>query len=141
MTQQYPLPEAVDVVKDIFKRLHVLANEIPADKRDTFFKPLLPAVTKFCQTFPPLCTEATELLLHLGRVCLVSKCDNMSLTDTHSTHDACDDDTVLGERSCDPTMSLEDQLSAVESASLVEGVQLVFKQLVNTSLLRVATKT
>lgn len=139
MTQQYPLPEAVDIVKDIFKRLRVLANEIPADKRDTFFKPLLPAVTKFCQTFPPLCAEATELLLHLGRVCLLSKCNHLSLTDTHST--LCDDDASSHERSCDPTILLEDQLSVVETLSLVEGVQLVFKQLVNTSLLRVATKT
>ena len=147
MTQQYPLPEAVDVVKDIFKRLHVLANEIPADKRDAFFKPLLPAVTKFCQTFPPLCTEATELLLHLGRVCLVSKCDQLSLTDTqtHSTHykrvDVCDDIMLEGSHERDSTMSLEDQLSVVETVSLVEGAQFVFREIVNTSLLRVATKT
>ena len=27
---------------------------------------------KFCQAFPPLCTSyATELLLHLGKLCLV----------------------------------------------------------------------
>ena len=39
VSQQYLLPEAVGVVKDIFKCLHVLANEIPEDKRDTFSNP------------------------------------------------------------------------------------------------------
>ena len=44
-------------------------------------------------------------------------------------------------RSCDPTMALEDQLDVMDGVSLVEGLQMVFKVIVNTSLLRVATKT
>ena len=44
-------------------------------------------------------------------------------------------------RSCDPTMALEDQLEVMDGVSLIEGLQMVFKDIVNTSLLRVATKT
>ena len=148
------------MVKDIFKRLHVLANEIPEDKRETFFKPLLPALTKFCQTFPPLCTDATELLLHLGKLCLAAESNLLSQpgknSQTIKENLACqvlDDGYAAGEmcvvkflvadqaRSCDPTMALEDQLDVMDGVSLVEGLQMVFKDIVNTSLLRVATKT
>ena len=147
VTQQYPLPEAVGVVKDIFKRLHVLANEIPEDKRETFFKPLLPALTKFCQTFPPLCTDVTELLLHLGKLCLVAE-SNLNLAcqvldDSYAAGEMCDVKFLVADqaRSCDPTMALEDQLDVMDGVSLIEGLQMVFKDIVNTSLLRVATKT
>ena len=148
------------MVKDIFKRLHVLANEIPEDKRDTFFKPLLPAMTKFCQTFPPLCTDATELLLHLGKLCLVAESnlllqpginsqtvkENLAcqvLEDSYAAGEMCDVDFLVADqvRSCDPTMALENQLDVMDGASLIEGLQMVFKDIVNTSLLRVATKT
>ena len=158
--QQYPLPEAVGVVKDIFKRLHVLANEIPEDKRDTFFKPLLPALTKFCQTFPPLCTDTTELLLHLGKLCLVSESNLLSQPDknlqTIKENLACqvlDASYILLVKwaimilGCRPSevmwpnyMVLEDQLDGMDGVLLIEGLQKVFKDIVNTLLLRVATK-
>ena len=82
VTQQYPLSEAVGVVKDIFKRLHVLISQWdPWRQKGHFFKPLQPALTKFCQTFPLLCTDATELLLHLGKLCLVSESNLLSRPD------------------------------------------------------------
>lgn len=70
MIQQYPLPEAMGITKDIFKRLTVLASEIPAKIREEYFHPLLPSVVKLCQTFPPLCSEATGFLVHLSKVCV-----------------------------------------------------------------------
>ena len=44
-------------------------------------------------------------------------------------------------RSCDPTMILEDQLDVMDGVLLIEGLQIVLEDMVNTSLLRVATKT
>ena len=70
MIQQYPLPDAMGIAKDIFKRLALLASEIPAKIREEYFHPLLPSVVKLCQTFPPLCSEATEFLVHLSKVCV-----------------------------------------------------------------------
>ena len=152
------------VVKDIFKKLHVLANKIPAHKRDSFFKPLLPAVTTFCQTFPPLCAEATELLLYLGQLCLVTETYQaprafkslprpevgLSSQQGDSAAGVSEEDAgaskgslqlLPGDRSCDPTMLLEDKLAAVSQLSLVEAVQCVFQEVVTTSLLRAAAKT
>ena len=135
------------VVKDIFKRLHVLANEIPEDKKETFFKPLLPALFKIFQTFPPLHTDATELLLHLGKLCLVAESNLLSqpsknsqtikenlacqvLDASYAAGEMCDVDFLVADqaRSCDPTMALEDQLDVMDGVSLIEGLQMVFKE-------------
>ena len=69
MIEQYPLPDAMGIAKDIFKRLMVLNNEIPASMREEYFLPLLPSVVKLTKTFPPLCKEAAEFLVHLCKTC------------------------------------------------------------------------
>ena len=69
MIEQYPLPDAMGIAKDIFKRLMVLSNEIPASVREEYFLPLLPSVVKLSKTFPPLCKEAAEFLVHLSKTC------------------------------------------------------------------------
>ena len=56
--------------KTIFKRLTVLASEIPVWIQEEYFQPLLPSVVKLCQTFPRLCSEATQFLVHLSIVCV-----------------------------------------------------------------------
>ena len=70
--EQYPLPDAIGIAKDIFKRLMVLTNEIPASVREQYFIPILPAVVKLTKTFPPVCKEAAEFLVHLSKTCGVS---------------------------------------------------------------------
>ena len=67
--EQYPLPDAMGIAKDIFKRLMVLNNEIPASMREEYFLPLLPSVVKLSKTFPPLCKEAAEFLVYLCKTC------------------------------------------------------------------------
>ena len=69
MIEQYPLPDAMGIAQDIFKRLMVLSNEIPASMREEYFLPLLPSVVKLSKTFPPLCKEAAEFLVHLSKTC------------------------------------------------------------------------
>ena len=63
VTNQYPLPESLGVIKDILKRLHRFTEEIPSEKHHEFFTPLLPFVILFCETFPPLSVDATEFLI------------------------------------------------------------------------------
>ena len=70
--QQYPLPDTMGIAKDIFKRLSLLTNEIPPEMLEGYFLPLLPAVVKLCQTFPPVCSDATAFLVQLSKVCLPS---------------------------------------------------------------------
>ncbi len=69
MIEQYPLPDAMGIAKDIFKRLMVLNNEIPASMREDYFLPLLPSVVKLSKTFPPLSKEAAEFLVYLSKTC------------------------------------------------------------------------
>ena len=60
------------IAKDIFKRLMILTNEIPASVMEQYFLPLLPSVVKLAKTFPPLCKEATEFLVQLSKTCEAS---------------------------------------------------------------------
>ncbi|CAI8032929.1 Integrator complex subunit 2, partial [Geodia barretti] len=61
VVQQYPLPEALSIVDEILKFLLALANEIPSHLREDYFTPLLPALVRFCQTFPLLCQKPGQL--------------------------------------------------------------------------------
>ena len=70
--QQYPLPDTMGIAKDIFKKLTLLTNEIPPEMLEDYFLPLLPAVVKLCQTFPPVCSDATAFLVQLSKVCIPS---------------------------------------------------------------------
>ena len=67
MAQQYPLPEALNIVDDILKQLLILTNEIPAYMREEYFTPLLPGFVRFCRTFPPLGSKVTRILIELSR--------------------------------------------------------------------------
>ena len=60
------------IAKDIFKRLMILANEIPSSVMEQYFLPILPSVVKLAKTFPPLCKEAAEFLLQLSKTCETS---------------------------------------------------------------------
>ena len=73
VTNQYPLPESLGLIRDIFKRLHRFTEEIPSEKHHEVFIPLLPFVILFCETFPPLSLEATNFLLYLCRICVVTE--------------------------------------------------------------------
>lgn len=67
--QQYPVPEAMGIAKDIFKRLTILSSELSSELRESYFLAVLPSISLICRTFPPLCSEATQFLVHLSRVC------------------------------------------------------------------------
>ena len=73
VVQQYPLQEALTIVDDILKRLLILTSEIPAHMREDYFTPLLPALVRFCRTFPPLCSKVTRILVELSRVSSVGE--------------------------------------------------------------------
>lgn len=67
--RQYPVPESMGIAKDIFQRLRVVSVEVSPKTREQYFLSVLPCVSLLCHTFPPLCSDATELLVHLTKLC------------------------------------------------------------------------
>ena len=124
--KQYPLPEAMGTAKDIFKRLTVLSNEIPKSIRESYFLPVLPAIVKLCQTFPPLCSEATEFLVHL--------CKTSAFIDSQAPQLS---PFSAGITKFHKLQSLEGTLySDVESGSLVDSIHKAFQEVVSTTVVK-----
>lgn len=122
--QQYPLPDAMGIARDIFQRLTIIANEIPADMRELYFIPLLPAVVQLCQTFPPLSTEATEFLVQLSKAC------------TPSTMKPVDpENTAINTQ--EPWSTLDSSASNARTNRLVQCIQSSFEELINSTVLKV----
>ena len=119
--EQYPLPDAMGIAKDIFKRLMVLSNEIPASLREGYFLPLLPSVVKLSKTFPPLCKEATEFLVHLCKTCgasLSSKSVGISSLDV----------------TADSSNVFETFFIAGETGRINKAIQKAFEEIVNNAV-------
>jgi hypothetical protein len=87
------------IAKDIFKRLMVLNNEIPASMREDYFLPLLPSVVKLSKTFPPLCKEAAEFLVYLSKTCGASLSSrSVGISSLDATTDSSNAVSVVGEK-------------------------------------------
>ena len=137
---KYPLPDAMGLTRSIFKKLDLLVVEVPPKKWNSFFKPILPAVVMFCQTFPPLCTEATAFLLHLSKLSHSSSDISLStgqVLDTNATKQVTPDCTI----SQDPVFGMEDKLEYLSSMSLQEGACWAFEQIVKEVVLTVSGKS
>lgn len=123
---------------DIIRRLGRLTTEVPVNKRDAVFKPLLPCVVSLCETFPPICVEGTEFLLQLGRVCLSSQPSSL-YQHVKTAHDSVSLD-LLHSSNADPVIAMEDRLAKLAEMSLVEAVQWTFSQLIHSAVLRVSAR-
>lgn len=157
VTNQYPLPESLGVIRDIFKRLHRFTEEIPSEKHHEVFIPILPFVVLFCETFPPLSVEATDFLLHLCRTCLVtetaSQKDSLPIklgpllqkttvpSEEQPTPDA-DNSTPDPEsiNSADPLFAMEAKLVKLKKLTLSEAAELTFNELIKNVVLKVSGK-
>ena len=156
VTAQYPLSDAMGVARNIFKRLDRLVIEVPSVQQDKVFKPVLPAVVTFCETFPPLCTEATSFLLHLCKVCssnlnfvvgIESSLNLPEKIDSTGQHvisnvqmkkiSSQNKEPVISQ---DPVFGMEDKLEFLSSVSLVEGARWTFNQIVKEVVLKVSGK-
>jgi hypothetical protein len=62
----------VDLGMDTFKSICILLvslSVLPSESRCEFFLPVLPALVRIGQAFPPLCEDIISLLTQLGHVC------------------------------------------------------------------------
>ena len=89
--------------------------------RGILFQPLLPSVVKLCQTFPPLCSGATQFLVHLGNICV-------PLTSLSGT----DKDFVgVGQNGRQKKV-----LSDGKPKELLRSIQMAFQELVDSAVVR-----
>ena len=112
------------IAKDIFKRLMVLTSEIPASVREQYFLPLLPSVVKLAKTFPPLCKEAAEFLVHLSKTCgssLIDKTVGTSPLDHAYSNDSSVFKTVF---------------VAGEKGQINKAIQKAFEEMVQTAVVK-----
>lgn len=122
--EQYPLPDAMGIARDIFNRLMVLNNEIPASVREEYFLPLLPSVVKLSKTFPPLCKEAAEFLVHLCKTCgasLSSKNVGVSSLDV----------------TADSRTMFEGVLVTGENGQITKAIQKAFEEIVKNAIVHI----
>ena len=156
VTNQYPLSESLSLIRDIFKRLHRFTEEIPSEKHHDVFITLLPFVVLFCETFPPLSVEATDFLLHLYRVCLVTETASQKdslpiilspflqktvIPSEQATGDvdssASDSESI---NSADPLFAIEAKLTKLKKVSLSEAAELTFNERIKNVVLKVSRK-
>ena len=156
VTNQYPLPESLGLIRVIFKRLHRFTEEIPSEKHHEVFIPLLSFVVLFCETFPPLSLEATDFLLHLCRICLVTETalqkDSLPIklspllqkTAIPSEQSTADVDSSASDpeliNSADPLFAMEAKLTKLKKLSLSEAAELTFNELIKNVALKVSWK-
>ena len=69
VVHQYPVPVSMGIAKDILYHLTLLAGELPHPLMEDYFTAILLSLSLLCQMFPPLCSEATEFLVHLAKMC------------------------------------------------------------------------
>ncbi|KAI1291959.1 Integrator complex subunit 2 [Halotydeus destructor] len=67
---QYATPKFLSVAKLCFNVSSTLLSILSGNKRSQFFIPVLPALIRLCQAFPPLQEDASSLLNQLQQICL-----------------------------------------------------------------------
>jgi integrator complex subunit 2 len=149
VTHQYPIPESLSILKDIFKKVHSFIEDIPTKSYHSFFVPILPALVKFCQSFPPLTTEVVEILVHICQVCSVVDdlsrgqvlpVDAVSIMKMFSMNGGATSSHDMN-KSTDPVLAMEDELEYLKKSNLIDCVKWTFKEIMNTVLLKVSGKT
>ncbi|XP_064619971.1 integrator complex subunit 2-like [Lineus longissimus] len=69
LSLQYALPKSLGIAKLAVSVMTTLLGVLTADSRSKFFLPVLPALVRIGQAFPPLCEDIINLLTQLGHVC------------------------------------------------------------------------
>lgn len=66
---QYALPKSLSVARLALNTLSTLLGVLPSVLRTQLFLPVLPALVRICEAFPPLVDDTVSLLMQLGRIC------------------------------------------------------------------------
>ncbi|XP_060533050.1 integrator complex subunit 2-like isoform X2 [Cylas formicarius] len=69
LSVQYALPKSLNLCVTALNLLYALLGGISSAQRVKLFKPVLPALVKIGEAFPPLIEDIVNLLMQLARVC------------------------------------------------------------------------
>lgn len=112
---QYALPKSLNLCVTALNLLYALLGGVSCSQRVKLFTPILPALVRISEAFPPLVDDITQLLLQLARVCQ-SQASLASHLDVH-----------LGKM---------DEISAQESKTLCELTQRTFTRILDEAVLK-----
>ncbi|GIY57043.1 integrator complex subunit 2 [Caerostris extrusa] len=79
LCSQYAIAKSLSVAKLCINVCNTLLGSTQQTK---LFLPVLPALIRMCETFPPLCEDVAFLLCQLGRICISRICANSSVRPT-----------------------------------------------------------
>lgn len=82
LSLQYSLPKSLNLCVSALNLLYALLGSVSSSQRVKLFKPILPALVRISEAFPPLIEDITQLLLQLARICQ-SQASLSSHFDTH----------------------------------------------------------
>ncbi|XP_050502196.1 integrator complex subunit 2 [Diabrotica virgifera virgifera] len=112
---QYALPKSLNLCVTALNLLYALIGGLSSGQRVKLFKPVLPALVRISEAFPPLTEDILNLLMQLARVC-ESQASLASHFDAH-----------LGK-------SLE--IASQESAELCDLTQRTFSEILDQAVLK-----
>ncbi|XP_072383743.1 integrator complex subunit 2 [Diabrotica undecimpunctata] len=112
---QYALPKSLNLCVTALNLLYALLGGLSSGQRVKLFKPVLPALVRISEAFPPLTEDILNLLMQLARVC-ESQASLASHFDAH-----------LGK-------SLE--IASQESAELCDLTQRTFSEILDQAVLK-----
>lgn len=69
LCRQYHLPKSMNIAKLGIDIMFTLLSVLEKSEWIAFFQQTVPSLLPICEAFPPLCDEATSLLIQVGRVC------------------------------------------------------------------------
>ncbi|KAK9686260.1 Integrator complex subunit 2 [Popillia japonica] len=84
LSLQYSLPKSLNLCVTALNLLYALLGSVSSSQRVKLFKPILPALVRISEAFPPLIEDITQLLLQLARICQ-SQASLSSHFDAHLT--------------------------------------------------------
>ncbi|XP_022906481.1 integrator complex subunit 2 [Onthophagus taurus] len=115
LSLQYSLPKSMNLCVTALNLLYALLGSISSNQRIKLFTPILPALVRISEAFPPLVEDVTQLLLQLGRV---SK-SQASLCSQFDNH-----------------MGKSDEIVTEESQKLCELTQKTFAMILERAVLK-----
>ncbi|KAL1502585.1 hypothetical protein ABEB36_007708 [Hypothenemus hampei] len=69
LSLQYALPKSLNLCVTAINLLYALLGGISSSQRVKLFKPVLPALVRISEAFPPLTNDIVNLLMQLARIC------------------------------------------------------------------------
>lgn len=85
---QFAIPKSLNLCVTALNLLYALLSGISSTQRIKLFKPVLPALVRISEAFPPLTDDIIQLLSQLGKICQSQA--SLLTTDEDNSKELCD---------------------------------------------------